>query len=245
LQAGVRKRARQCVKHLPDSLRPLLDPSIHPQSAAELQRIPRVQLCGARNRNKTGTCKREAGWGTDHLGFGRCKLHGGSHRNGRKAAAKQEMAAQSLVMGIPVDIDPMEALLQCVRIAAGEVIYASEQLKSLRLEDAIVNYEEVEESEEFGTKTKKTSDSRLHIWIETRQQAMDRLARYSKMAIDSGIAERQVVLAEKIGGLMGRLIQGVLGDLDLSAKQKQLAPEVVRQHLSVLEGQAQAIGAGS
>ena len=33
-------------------------------------------LCGARKKNG-GTCKRPAGWGTDHAGQGRCKLHGG------------------------------------------------------------------------------------------------------------------------------------------------------------------------
>ncbi len=32
--------------------------------------------CGAKNR--TGTpCQQKAGWGTDHVGTGRCKLHGG------------------------------------------------------------------------------------------------------------------------------------------------------------------------
>ena len=32
--------------------------------------------CGAKTRSG-GTCKKEAGWGTDHVGHGRCRLHGG------------------------------------------------------------------------------------------------------------------------------------------------------------------------
>jgi len=36
-----------------------------------------VALCGAPNRAKE-PCKRPAGWGTAHLGEGRCKLHGGN-----------------------------------------------------------------------------------------------------------------------------------------------------------------------
>lgn len=35
-------------------------------------------LCGAKKRDGSGeTCRQVAGWGTDHVGTGRCKLHGG------------------------------------------------------------------------------------------------------------------------------------------------------------------------
>lgn len=38
--------------------------------------------CNARTRNgnggEGGHCRHEAGWGTDHAGIGRCKLHGGA-----------------------------------------------------------------------------------------------------------------------------------------------------------------------
>src|SRR4051794_5751686 len=37
--------------------------------------------CGARKRQPQypgETCRRPAGWGTKHVGFGRCKLHGGA-----------------------------------------------------------------------------------------------------------------------------------------------------------------------
>ena len=33
--------------------------------------------CGATGRQSGQPCKRPAGWGTDHPGAGRCKLHGG------------------------------------------------------------------------------------------------------------------------------------------------------------------------
>lgn len=42
---------------------------------------PHRPLCGARNRHG-GTCKAEAGKGTDHLGEGRCKNHGGCSPGG-------------------------------------------------------------------------------------------------------------------------------------------------------------------
>jgi hypothetical protein len=35
-----------------------------------------VNLCGAQRRSG-GTCRKPAGSGTNHLGYGACKLHGG------------------------------------------------------------------------------------------------------------------------------------------------------------------------
>lgn len=34
--------------------------------------------CGAKLRKKDRTCRHPAGWGTDHPGVGRCRLHGGA-----------------------------------------------------------------------------------------------------------------------------------------------------------------------
>ena len=49
--------------------------------------------CGARKKQGPGTCTRPAGWGTDHPGFGQCKLHGGSTQSGTKAAAERQAIA--------------------------------------------------------------------------------------------------------------------------------------------------------
>lgn len=34
-------------------------------------------ICAAKKKQGEGICNRPAGWGTDHAGWGRCKLHGG------------------------------------------------------------------------------------------------------------------------------------------------------------------------
>ncbi|MEA3401317.1 MAG: HGGxSTG domain-containing protein [Armatimonadota bacterium] len=41
-----------------------------------------MRTCGAKTRRGT-PCKQPAGWGTDHPGEGRCKLHGGASPRGR------------------------------------------------------------------------------------------------------------------------------------------------------------------
>lgn len=39
--------------------------------------IPATTTCNA-NKKSGGNCSQSAGWGTDHVGTGRCKLHGGT-----------------------------------------------------------------------------------------------------------------------------------------------------------------------
>lgn len=51
-----------------------------------------TSLCGAKTRSG-GQCRHQAGWGTDHSGSGRCKLHGGKStgphdQTGNKNAVK-------------------------------------------------------------------------------------------------------------------------------------------------------------
>src|SRR5262245_32355496 len=113
--------------------------------------------CGAKTRSG-GQCGRPKGWGTDHPGTGHCKFHGGSTRNGEKHAAKEH----AVIMGHALDIEPHEALLMCVRIAAGEVAYCSALIYEL---------EKPTVSTMFGPK--------LDLWIEVRQAAVAQLAKYS------------------------------------------------------------------
>lgn len=40
------------------------------------------KLCGAKTKSTGEPCRRTAGWGTDHPGEGRCKLHGGKSKCG-------------------------------------------------------------------------------------------------------------------------------------------------------------------
>lgn len=48
--------------------------------------------CGARKRQGSGCCRRPAGWATDHVGQGRCKLHGGAtpSKHGRYSTIRRE-----------------------------------------------------------------------------------------------------------------------------------------------------------
>lgn len=189
--------------------------------------------CGAKKK-RGGWCTNVAGKGTGHVGQGRCFLHGGASPQaevaGQVILARREMA----VMGRPLNVTPHEAILECIRIAAGEVQYASERIAELDLEQAVgpvVTTKTVEFGEGSSHETAEGAPA-LNIWIVVRHAAMDRLVKFSKTAIDAGVAERQVELAERQGQMLVMVIRGILGDLGVADRPE--APAIVRRHLSLV-----------
>jgi hypothetical protein len=67
-------------------------------------------ICGAATNDET-PCQRPAGWGTDHVGDGRCKTHGGNGgrppKHGRYAATRSE-SLQEKIQEYREDPDPAE-----------------------------------------------------------------------------------------------------------------------------------------
>lgn len=81
--------------------------------------------CGAQRPNQpVGTlCTRPKGWGTPHPGVGHCKRHGGSTAAQSKAAEVEIARRECDRLGIPVEIDPGEALMQELWETAGNVAF--------------------------------------------------------------------------------------------------------------------------
>jgi hypothetical protein len=71
------------------------------------------------------------------------------------------------------------------------------------------------------------------LWSEER----DRLARYSKAALDAGVAERAVRLAERTGAVIAETLERVFGDpeLALTRKQYRKLPELLVRHMADYE----------
>jgi len=151
------------------------------------------------------------------------------------------------VMGQALDVDPMDALLWCVRITAGEVAYATEKVQALREEDEIVRQETRVLREGGGPmvadEETHTGPEELNLWIKVRQASTERLAKFAKMALDAGVAERQVRAAEFAGEGLASAIRSILVGLDLTYEQELRAPDLVREALETLEG-PNALGQG-
>lgn len=172
------------------------------------------EKCGGKLRGKVGRCQRQAGWGTDHVGMGLCKLHGGSTPTTIRSYLRPSL---ELLVGHSVNVTPTQAILMCIRIAAAEVMYFSERIATLQEKD-------IQQSTMFG--------KQLNMWIKERQKSADRLLQYSATALKIGIEERLVRVAEQFGQQLGKLIKHVLDGLMLTDEQQQLAPALVRSALA-------------
>lgn len=178
--------------------------------------------CGAKKR-AGGPCGRPAGWGTDHVGRGRCKLHGGSTPTQKKAVAKQDAAALARVYGMPQETTHQDAAEQELWRAQGIVTWLADQVAALEVDDA---YGPVGGGE-FSKPRQEP-----HAWIAMLGSERDRLARAIRLCHDLGMDERRVRVAEQIGGMLATTIGGVLRELGVHDHPD--APAVVRRHLLAL-----------
>lgn len=151
-------------------------------------------------------CKLPAGYGTNHHGSGRCKHHGGSTMSGQAAAHKQVLQSYA---GDNPDIDPTEALLAEVRRNASQVQWLEDKISVWTMDTTV----EIPPSQAQ--------------WIVLYQTERKLLANVCKVAIDAGVAQRQIALAEQQGQMLALAINQILDALDLTFDQKQLVPEVV------------------
>src|SRR4051794_28730210 len=88
--------------------------------------------CGAVLRqDPSRRCQRPAGWGTEHPGWARCKLHGGASPGGRKAAAREMAHAMMPTLGRDLEIEPTDALLVVVHREAGRLAWLREEIELL------------------------------------------------------------------------------------------------------------------
>jgi len=72
-----------------------------------------MTMCGAKTRSGT-PCKQKAGWGTDHVGEGKCKLHGGASHgrpiiHGRYAKVFQGKLREKFIQSYD-DPNPLDLL---------------------------------------------------------------------------------------------------------------------------------------
>jgi len=189
------------------------------------QRAKKVgATCGSKLKNpaKKGLkCTLAAGWGTPHPGTGACKYHGGCVPNHVKKAAVEAAGEEYReLLGTEQEMNPYEAIMWCIKIRAGEIQWLSGQMKEL---DEKAWIEETLVGKQF------------HLYARERKAAMQDLVKYSQIAISLGIAERYVRLAEVYGQTIAKLINGILGELNLNEEQRNIAPGAIRRHLLLLE----------
>lgn len=176
---------------------------------------PLRDQCGAQKRQGEGLCALPAGWGTDHVGAGRCRRHAGNSPSG-KAAGQKALQARILneamvTFGLPVDIAPGEALLQEVRRTAGHVQWLGARIAEMKPDELVWGAKT--ETEQTGRTAEGPIDTRttvagasINTWLDLYQRERQHLVNVCKVAAAAGIAERQVQLAEQFGERMGQFL---------------------------------------
>jgi len=175
--------------------------------------------CGAKTRAGK-SCQSPAGWGTNHYGVGACRFHGGLLPNHVKAAAKNEYRK---LLGIPIEVSPEEALMNCIKIRSGEVKWLSDAMAKLPEKDWT--------EETFAGK-------QFHLFARERQAALRDVAKFSQMAISLNIDERRVRILETYGETIANLLRGILDELmpHMNDEGRKSAPLIVRRHLLAISG---------
>lgn len=171
-------------------------------------------ICYAKISGKNKHCQLDAGRGTGHFGYGACSLHGGNtptlETNGARKAGGEIIMKMAKGYGMPVKIDPHQALLDEVARCAGHVAFLKDRIDFFELE--------------LGTQVLVPAMEQL---IEMYRQERLMLTKAAKMAIDAGIAEQRVAMERAKGMLLVDVLKEVFGGLQLTVEQQRLLPTLV------------------
>jgi hypothetical protein len=148
--------------------------------------------CGAPKRQGEGTCTQVAGWGTNHLGQGPCKLHGGSTPTVSKGAqlALLERHVRRLFEQIAPEIKPVDNPLKAYGMFAGRVMAWLELMDSLLDDLTDVGYANGDGQEQV--------DRRVQLYERAMDRANTVLSSYARLRIDERLAQITEEQADKV-----------------------------------------------
>jgi hypothetical protein len=176
-----------------------------------------------------------------------CRFHGGKAPQVEKAAeiraAKQQAhaAAERMVALAGVDADPIEHLLESLHRAAqlvqvwGSMVAAIDaaaeaEAKDIRGSLGYTENDDEDSHDELNVVSldrivtlNRHGEAQIHPFVEEYDKWVERRAKFAKLCIDAGVAERQVELAEQQVEIAHNAFEAGLDAADLTKKQKQEA----------------------
>ncbi len=187
--------------------------------------------CGARARSTGNPCKR-----APVPGATRCRLHGGASPQVARAIERkkteQALLEAAKTYGLPVDVSPTEALLDEVKWTAGHVGWLRARVQELETSAVAWGTRSIVDRQGGEFPGVDTTDAAApHVLIDLYQRERKHLVDVCAKALQAGIEERRVRLAESQGALIADVIRRILGDLDLTPEQSARVGEVVPRHL--------------
>lgn len=194
---------------------------------------PHEKTCGAKTRAGT-PCKKPPMQGQK-----RCRNHGGASPQAKKKGAERVALAKigELVEQLRPDsrVDPLDELLGVIGLDARMVALLETEVHEFTVHPEV---SALGPPGALGIRPafygpNHLGDGAPHILAAELKRWSDQLARHCKLALDAGVAERQVRLAEEQGRLIVRVIESMLDDpaLGLTKKQRSAGRKVAARHL--------------
>lgn len=187
------------------------------------------KVCGGKTRQEIASpyCTRPAGWGTDHPGFGRCKLHGGMIQDTTKMQA--EAALQTY--GIPIKTTAIAALEDELWRTAGHVEWLSAVVANL---ETTVSDRDTEGIFDWQRSANGQLWRQPSVWVQMYQSERKHLIDVAAKLVRLGVDKERLDVIRSSGLKMASVFQAVLGDarLGLTEEQIKVVPDLIREHIA-------------
>lgn len=202
-------------------------------------RLRRELFCGANRSSRAGvgaSCRRPAGWGTDHAGWGKCKLHGGCTPAHGRAVALAQARQVATLFGVPRDdVDEISGLTEELQRSAGLIDVYEAMCAQLMPDEVVFGVLSTEETrpaigddgEDIApTEVKTRSGAALHVWVKLLNEERDRFTRLCESMVKLNLATRQVEYTQsQVSAMVTMLLSP---DLGLSEEQRRVAARMLR-----------------
>lgn len=204
-------------------------------ASALISRVRGPVFCGARRRNGEADCRRPSGWGTNHAGWGRCKLHGGTTQSHTESAQMAQAVATAQLFGVPREVDPITGMLEAYHQTMG-ILDAIEAM-CLQLMPADVVWGVVKEKrtgeEEGGdgdggglTPVEREYAPGVNIWVKLLAEWHDRAFGEAERILKLDLDSRRIEVSQ---AHVAVLVQILLSpELALSEDQRRIAARLLR-----------------
>lgn len=190
-----------------------------------------AELCGGKLRGhnpdgtrREGTCRRPAGWGTDHAGVGRCKMHLGSTQNLKLHTAELVFRREAEKALGKLKIIPVEDPLTELAKLAGEVTAWKDVIAERVSFLSDVRYD--------GEKTGEQIRGEVVVF----ERALDRCNTVLSSMARLNIDERLARVSEAQAQLVADALAAVLRDMGMDGNQQREAKTRVAEKLRLVSG---------
>jgi len=150
-----------------------------------------TKICGAKTKKSGEPCQKPAGWGTDHVGVGKCKLHGGAtpvkhgmyskYTNHRLAEMVDKLSDDEELLDLRKTIALQQSLILSIleKLNDGEIEFSQSLAKTLnsladKLGRNIERRQKVEEGEKYILQVEEVQNIVNQVVMVVKQEIDDK-----------------------------------------------------------------------